>query len=76
MRLLIDAGAKPSEKVVEEDAGKDAVSSSQVVIVRLYKCLLETLMKATNMVYVTIGSSFRERSRKTSALWTKLLANH
>ncbi|XP_076231273.1 uncharacterized protein LOC143177275 isoform X3 [Calliopsis andreniformis] len=31
LRLLIDAGAKPSEKVVEDDASKDAISSSQVV---------------------------------------------
>ncbi|XP_076663580.1 uncharacterized protein LOC143366397 isoform X3 [Andrena cerasifolii] len=30
LRLLIDAGAKPSEKVVEDDASKDAISSSQV----------------------------------------------
>ncbi|XP_043515148.1 ankyrin repeat domain-containing protein 50 isoform X3 [Frieseomelitta varia] len=30
LKLLIDAGAKPSEKVVEDDASKDAVSSSQV----------------------------------------------
>lgn len=30
LRLLIDAGAKLSEKVVEDDASKDAVSSSQV----------------------------------------------
>lgn len=31
LRLLIDAGAKPSEKIVEDDTGKDAVlSSSQV----------------------------------------------
>ncbi|XP_076277761.1 uncharacterized protein LOC143207827 isoform X2 [Lasioglossum baleicum] len=30
LRLLIDAGAKPSEKVVEDEANKDAVSSSQV----------------------------------------------
>lgn len=31
LKLLIDAGAKPSEKVVEDDASKDAVSSSQVI---------------------------------------------
>lgn len=31
LRLLIDAGAKPSEKTTEDDAGKDAVSSSQVI---------------------------------------------
>ncbi|XP_061939351.1 ankyrin repeat domain-containing protein 50 isoform X3 [Apis cerana] len=30
LKLLIDAGAKPSEKIVEDDANKDAVSSSQV----------------------------------------------
>ncbi|XP_034186641.1 uncharacterized protein LOC117607256 isoform X3 [Osmia lignaria lignaria] len=30
LKLLIDAGAKPSEKVVEDDTNKDAVSSSQV----------------------------------------------
>ncbi|KOX74460.1 Ankyrin repeat domain-containing protein 50 [Melipona quadrifasciata] len=30
LKLLIDAGAKPSEKVVEDDTSKDAVSSSQV----------------------------------------------
>ncbi|KAL6447352.1 hypothetical protein ACFW04_001525 [Cataglyphis niger] len=30
LRLLIDAGAKPSEKTVDDDASKDAVSSSQV----------------------------------------------
>ncbi|XP_015438635.1 PREDICTED: ankyrin repeat domain-containing protein 50 [Dufourea novaeangliae] len=30
LKLLIDAGAKPSEKVAEDDASKDAVSSSQV----------------------------------------------
>ncbi|EFN67711.1 Ankyrin repeat domain-containing protein 50 [Camponotus floridanus] len=30
LRLLIDAGAKPSEKIVDDDASKDAVSSSQV----------------------------------------------
>ncbi|XP_017877196.1 ankyrin repeat domain-containing protein 50 isoform X3 [Ceratina calcarata] len=30
LKLLIDAGAKPSEKTVEDDASKDAVSSSQV----------------------------------------------
>ncbi|KAL6447354.1 hypothetical protein ACFW04_001525 [Cataglyphis niger] len=29
LRLLIDAGAKPSEKTVDDDASKDAVSSSQ-----------------------------------------------
>ncbi|XP_011306875.1 ankyrin repeat domain-containing protein 50 isoform X2 [Fopius arisanus] len=30
LRLLIDAGAKPSEKVVEDEPSKDPVSSSQV----------------------------------------------
>ncbi|KAM0731638.1 Ankyrin repeat domain-containing protein 50 [Formica fusca] len=30
LKLLIDAGAKPSEKTVDDDASKDAVSSSQV----------------------------------------------
>lgn len=30
LRLLIDAGAKPSERIVEDDASRDAVSSSQV----------------------------------------------
>ncbi|XP_050464471.1 ankyrin repeat domain-containing protein 50-like isoform X4 [Cataglyphis hispanica] len=30
LRLLIDAGAKPSEKTIDDDASKDAVSSSQV----------------------------------------------
>jgi len=30
LRLLIDAGAKPSEKIIEDDASKEAVSSSQV----------------------------------------------
>lgn len=31
LKLLIDAGAKPSEKTVDDDASKDAVSSSQVI---------------------------------------------
>lgn len=30
MRLLIEAGAKPSEKIVEEEVSKEVVSSSQV----------------------------------------------
>ncbi|KAL0118776.1 hypothetical protein PUN28_009445 [Cardiocondyla obscurior] len=30
LRLLIDAGAKPSEKTTDDDASKDAISSSQV----------------------------------------------
>ncbi|XP_071580854.1 uncharacterized protein [Temnothorax nylanderi] len=30
LRLLIDAGARPSEKTVDDDASKDAISSSQV----------------------------------------------
>ncbi|XP_072761084.1 uncharacterized protein [Anoplolepis gracilipes] len=30
LKLLIDAGAKPSEKIVDDDASKDAISSSQV----------------------------------------------
>ncbi|XP_066593655.1 ankyrin repeat domain-containing protein 50-like isoform X2 [Prorops nasuta] len=30
LKLLIDAGAKPSEKIIEDDASKDAISSSQV----------------------------------------------
>lgn len=31
LKLLIDAGAKPSEKIVEDNVSKDAVSSSQVI---------------------------------------------
>ncbi|XP_018398416.1 PREDICTED: ankyrin repeat domain-containing protein 50-like isoform X4 [Cyphomyrmex costatus] len=30
LKLLIDAGAKPSEKTIDDDASKDAISSSQV----------------------------------------------
>ncbi|XP_039315371.1 ankyrin repeat domain-containing protein 50 isoform X3 [Solenopsis invicta] len=30
LRLLIDAGARPSEKTIDDDASKDAISSSQV----------------------------------------------
>lgn len=32
LKLLIDTGAKPSEKTIDDDASKDAISSSQVVL--------------------------------------------
>ena len=33
LRLLVDAGAKPSEKAVEDEVSKEVVSSSQVKII-------------------------------------------